>query len=83
MATSMMNMSIRSVNDARNELERSLVENYRLIEMLSIGPFSVLWKVENNGNFYCLKFIQKRVFDEDDRHTYLKNMNKLTNQVMT
>lgn len=71
----------KKTDEQKNEREKYIIQQFKLIHVISMGPLSVVWKVSSNKIFYALKIIQKRQFDEADRNTFFKNIAKLQNQV--
>jgi hypothetical protein len=53
--------SIAGIGENNQDKSRQFMENYDIVEGLTIGAHSVTWKVRSRitGQFFCLKVIKK------------------------
>lgn len=53
--------SISAIGENNNDKSKQFVENYDIIEPMSVGAHSTIWKVRSRitGQFFVLKIIKK------------------------
>lgn len=56
--------SISAIQDNNQDKARQFLDNYDIIEGISIGAHSVSWKVKSRitGGYLCLKIIRKQKY---------------------
>jgi hypothetical protein len=59
-----MGRSVSGITDNNQDKSRQFMENYDLVEGMSIGAHSFIWKVKSRvtSQFFCLKIIKKQKY---------------------
>jgi hypothetical protein len=55
---------VSGITDNNQDRSRQFMENYDLVEGMSIGAHSFIWKVKSRvtSQFFCLKIIKKQKY---------------------
>jgi hypothetical protein len=57
---------VSGITDNNQDRSRQFMENYDLVEGMSIGAHSFIWKVKSRvtSQFFCLKIIKKQKYGD-------------------